>query len=143
MDDERRRNAAAIPWILAFTVLVVAGQLLLKSGLSTFGEINSLGALMSRILVIVIHPYVFLGLALYVFSTGLWLIILSRTSLSFCYPFISISYVLIIITSRIFFREIIDFYKVTAIILIIVGVIMLSLSRTGKSEPSLEAEITD
>jgi len=127
----------AIPWILAFTVLVVAGQLLLKSGLSTFGEINSLGVLMSKILIIVFNRYVFLGLVLYVFSTGLWLIILSRTSLSFCYPFISISYVLIIITSRIFFREIIDIYKVFAILLIIAGVIMLSLSRTGKKQHSL------
>jgi len=138
MDDERQRNAMAIPWILAFTVLVVAGQLLLKSGLSTFGEINSLGVLMSKILVIVFNRYVFLGLVLYVFSTGLWLIILSRTSLSFCYPFISISYILIIITSRFFFREIIDIYKVFAILLIIAGVIMLSLSRTGKKAVSID-----
>jgi drug/metabolite transporter (DMT)-like permease len=134
MDDERSCNIKAIPLILAFTVLVVAGQLLLKTGLTTFGEINSLGLLMSKILVIVFNPYVFSGLVLYVFSTGLWLIVLSRTSLSFCYPFISISYVLIIITSRIFFHEIIDIYKILAIFLIISGVIMLSLSRTGKDK---------
>lgn len=132
MDDERRENIKTIPWILAFTILVVAGQLFLKSGLSNFGEINSFGLLMSKILFIIFNPHVFLGLVLYVFSSALWLIILSRTSLSFCYPFISISYVLIVITSRIFFNETIDLYKIFAIILIIAGVIMLSFSRTGK-----------
>jgi len=124
----------AIPMILAFTVIVVAGQILLKTGLSSFGEIGSFGLLMRKIVAIVINPYVLTGLVLYIFSTGLWLIVLSRTSLSFCYPFISIAYVLVIITSRIFFNEIIDVYKILAIILIISGVIMLSLSRTGKDK---------
>jgi len=134
MDDERSCNIKAIPLILAFTVIVVAGQILLKTGLTSFGEINSLGLLMRKIVAIVFNPYVLTGLVLYIFSTGLWLIVLSRTSLSFCYPFISISYVLIIITSRIFFHEIIDIYKVLAIFLIISGVIMLSLSRSGKGK---------
>jgi len=134
MDDERTCNMKAIPMILAFTVIVVAGQILLKTGLSSFGEIGSFGLLMRKIVAIVINPYVLTGLVLYIFSTGLWLIVLSRTSLSFCYPFISIAYVLVIITSRIFFNEIIDVYKILAIILIISGVIMLSLSRTGKDK---------
>ncbi len=118
--------------ILVFTVLVVAGQLLLKHGLSNF-VVDDLGELMKQIFAIVFNPFVFVGLALYVVSTGVWLIVLSRTSLSFCYPFISISYIMIIITSRIFFNEIIDLYKVIAIVLIIAGVIMLSMSRTGES----------
>ena len=119
--------------ILVFTVLVVAGQLLLKHGLSNF-VVDGLGELMKQIFAIIFNPFVFIGLALYVVSTGVWLIVLSRTSLSFCYPFISISYILIIITSRIFFNEIIDLYKVIAIVLIIAGVIMLSMSRTEKEK---------
>lgn len=124
--------------ILVFTVLVVAGQLLLKHGLSNF-VVDGLGELMKQIFVIIFNPFVFAGLALYVVSTGVWLIVLSRTSLSFCYPFISISYILIIITSRIFFNEIIDLYKIIAIVLIIAGVIMLSLSRTGEKVSIKEA----
>jgi len=119
--------------ILVFTVLVVAGQLLLKYGLSNF-VVDGLGELMKQIFAIIFNPFVFIGLALYVVSTGVWLIVLSRTSLSFCYPFISISYILIIITSRIFFNEIIDLYKVIAIVLIIAGVFMLSMSRTEKEK---------
>lgn len=133
MDEQRERNIKAIPMILVFTVLVVAGQLLLKNGLSNF-VVDGLGELMKQIFAIIFNPFVFVGLALYVVSTGVWLIVLSRTSLSFCYPFISISYILIIITSRIFFNEIIDLYKVIAIVLIIAGVIMLSMSRTGDRE---------
>jgi multidrug transporter EmrE-like cation transporter len=131
MDEQRKRNIKSIPLILAFTVLVVAGQLLLKHGLSSY-EIFGLGELMRNIIKIVFSPYVFAGLALYVVSTGIWLVVLSRTSLSFAYPFISISYVLIVITSRIFFNELIDTYKVIAIVLIISGVFMLSQSRTTK-----------
>jgi drug/metabolite transporter (DMT)-like permease len=133
MDEQRERNIKAIPMILVFTVLVVAGQLLLKHGLSNF-VVDGLGELMKQIFAIIFNPFVFIGLALYVVSTGVWLIVLSRTSLSFCYPFISISYILIIITSRIFFNEIIDLYKVIAIVLIIAGVIMLSMSRTEKEK---------
>ncbi|MCD6218079.1 multidrug resistance protein [bacterium] len=133
MDEQRERNIKAIPMILVFTVLVVAGQLLLKYGLSNF-VVDGLGELMKQIFAIIFNPFVFIGLALYVVSTGVWLIVLSRTSLSFCYPFISISYILIIITSRIFFNEIIDLYKVIAIVLIIAGVFMLSMSRTEKEK---------
>lgn len=131
MDEQRKRNIKSIPLILVFTVLVVAGQLLLKHGLSSY-QIFGLGELMRNIIKIVFSPYVFAGLALYVVSTGIWLVVLSRTSLSFAYPFISISYVLIVITSRIFFNELIDTYKVIAIVLIISGVFMLSQSRTTK-----------
>lgn len=131
MDEQRKRNIKSIPLILVFTVLVVIGQLLLKHGLSSY-EISGLGELMRNIIKIVFSPYVFTGLALYVVSTGIWLVVLSRTSLSFAYPFISISYVLIVITSRIFFNELIDTYKIIAIVLIISGVFMLSQSRTTK-----------
>ena len=136
MDDQTKRNIQSIPLILAFTVLVVTGQLLLKNGLSGF-TVDGLGDLMSQIVTVVFNPFVFSGLALYVVSTGIWLIVLSRTSLSFAYPFISISYVLIIITSRIFFHEIIDIYKIIAIILIIAGVIMLSMSKASRDETEL------
>jgi multidrug transporter EmrE-like cation transporter len=139
MDEQRKRNIKSIPLILVFTVLVVAGQLLLKHGLSNY-QIFGLGELMRNIIKIVFSPYVFAGLALYVVSTGIWLVVLSRTSLSFAYPFISISYVLIIITSRIFFNELIDTYKVVAIILIISGVFMLSQSRSTKQINSGEQE---
>lgn len=131
MDEQRERNIKSIPLILVFTVLVVAGQLLLKHGLSDF-VVDDLGELMKQIFSIIFNPFVFAGLCLYVVSTGIWLIVLSRTSLSFAYPFISISYILIIITSKIFFNEIIDLYKIIAITLIIGGVVMLSMSRTEK-----------
>ena len=131
MDEQRKRNIKSIPLILVFTVLVVTGQLLLKHGLSSY-QIFGLGELMRNIIKIVFSPYVFAGLAIYVVSTGIWLVVLSRTSLSFAYPFISLSYVFIVITSRIFFNELIDTYKVIAIVLIISGVLMLSQSRTTK-----------
>ena len=57
--------------------------------------------------------------------------ILTKTPLSFCYPFISLSYVFVIIASRLVFRETIDGFKVLAILLIVSGVVILSMSGSS------------
>jgi drug/metabolite transporter (DMT)-like permease len=138
IDKEREKNRKAIPLILLFSVLVVIGQNLMKTGMDKAVDFNNLSQLMNNIIPVLLNPYVMSGLTLYVFSTGIWLIILSRTSLSFCYPFISVSYVLIVISARIFQGEDIDLYKSAGVTLIIAGVIMLSLSRTGKDDKQVE-----
>lgn len=124
-------NTSAIPLIFVTTFLAVGGQLSLKHGMTSIGNISNMKVFVKNIAKVGTNIWVISGLALYVFSTLLWMMILTKTPLSFCYPFISLSYVFVIIASRIFFRERIDHFKVLAIILIISGVILLSMSNSG------------
>ena len=45
-------------------------------------------------------PAVWAGLALFALSAVVWLAVLSRVSLSFAYPFASLTYVLILLADR-------------------------------------------
>jgi multidrug transporter EmrE-like cation transporter len=124
-------NAKVIPLILVTTFLAVGGQLSLKHGMANLGEMSSAVSLIKSIPRLIVNIWVLIGLGLYVFSTLLWMIVLKKADLSFCYPFISLSYVFVIIASRLIFRERIDFFKVIAIALIVSGVIVLSMSLPG------------
>lgn len=139
-DSIRERNRKAIPLILTFSIMVVIGQNLMKHGMGMTPEFENLTELFGILFQVIFNPWVFSGLLLYVFSTGIWLIVLSRTGLSFCYPFISISYVLIIISARIFQNELIDIYKAVGVTLIILGVIMLSMSQTADTPNPAQSE---
>ena len=124
-------NTSAIPLILVTTFLAVGGQLSLKHGMISVGNIPGMKALLKSLARVGTNTWVLTGLALYIFSTLLWMMILTKTPLSFCYPFISLSYVFVIVASRIFFRERIDHFKILAIVLIVSGVVLLSMSGTG------------
>jgi len=124
-------NTSAIPLILVTTFLAVGGQLSLKQGMTSVGNIPGMKALLKSLARVGTNTWVLTGLALYIFSTLLWMMILTKTPLSFCYPFISLSYVFVIVASRIFFRERIDHFKILAIVLIVSGVVLLSMSGTG------------
>ena len=121
-------NIDMVPMILITTFLAVGGQLCLKHGMTALGEIGGFKMLIQSLPKVAKNLWIILGLGLYVFSTLLWMMILTKTPLSFCYPFISLSYVFVIIASRIVFKERIDIYKILAIVLIIGGVVMLSMS---------------
>lgn len=70
-------------------------------------------------------PAVWVGLFLFVCSAATWLAVLSRTRLSFAYPFAAITYVVVLVHD--FLRGArIGSAQVTAILLIVSGVILLS-----------------
>ena len=123
-------NAAVIPLILVTTFLAVGGQLCLKNGMTALGELGGFKLLIKSLPKVATNIWVLLGLGLYIFSTLIWMMILTKTPLSFCYPFISLSYVFVIIASQIIFKERVDVYKIIAIVLIVSGVVMLSMSRS-------------
>ena len=81
--------------LLIATILGVAGQLILKHGMSQMGLLQldaaSVPAIMWRM---VTSPYVIGGLLVYGMGTFFWLIVLNRVPLSFAYPFISLGIIL-------------------------------------------------
>ena len=83
-----------LPLFLA-TVLGVAGQLLLKQGMSQMGALQlSASAVPSLLWRMATSPYVVGGLLIYGTGTFFWLIFISRVPLSYSYPFVSLGIVL-------------------------------------------------
>ena len=117
---------AVVP-ILGSVLFGVVGQLVLKAGVSSLGPIGLGGnRLVATILRVLLQPLVVAGFALYGLGMICWLIALSQVELGYAYPFISLSYVLILIASRVLFREELSGMKLFGVASICLGVIVIA-----------------
>jgi multidrug transporter EmrE-like cation transporter len=108
------------------TVFGIAGQLMLKHGMSKMGGAPVAGAALIR--KIVTSPWVVGGLVVYGLGVINWLLALSHLELSYAYPFASLGYIGIIIGSYFIFKERITLMRLGGIAVIIAGVLITSLS---------------
>jgi len=121
--------AKYIPLIL-FTVLTNFGsQVLLKHGMSTIDsfELNS-ESLLKAAPGIIFNLYVIAGLLVMVISMGTHLIVLSRVDISFAYPFLGLSFVLITLWGHFVLSEDINIYRILGVVLICSGVALVAKS---------------
>jgi drug/metabolite transporter (DMT)-like permease len=116
-----------IGMILLSVTFAAVAQVTLKSGVNrvtddTGGTLRldgeSLRALAGS-------PIVWLGLVLFGLSAIVWLVVLSRASLSFAYPFASLSYVLILVLGRFVLDERITSLRLAGVALIVAGVVLV------------------
>jgi multidrug transporter EmrE-like cation transporter len=112
--------------ILLAVVLGVVGQLLLKQGVSADGPI---GGINRALLATIFRPLVLLGFACYGLSSLFWLVVLSRTELSFAYPMIALGYVLVFFLSWWFFHDKVTWVRLVGLALICGGVVVVALSK--------------
>ena len=114
-------------FILAGVLTNAFAQILLKLGMNTIGrfELSSQG-LKVALPAIVMSPYVWGGLASYVFSVLVWLIVLSRVDVSFAYPFVSLGYVIGLGAGYWLFGEAVTGMRVLGVMVIIAGVFLVS-----------------
>jgi len=73
-------------------------------------------------------PLVIIGLAIYVLSALLWIVVLSNADVSYAFPFISLGYVLVTILSGLILKEKISLLRVLGVLIIIAGVIIVGVS---------------
>jgi uncharacterized membrane protein len=73
-----------------------------------------------------VDPFIILSMILTLMAGILWMGALKKFELSYAYPFISLSFVLIFILSIIFFREAITVNKIVGLVMIVIGIIILS-----------------
>lgn len=122
-----KRSAMLIGLIL-FSVLLAAGaQLTLKHGMNLVADRS--GALKlsaSSLKDVVTTPAVWGGLFLFGLSAIVWLAVLSRTSLSFAYPFASLSYVLILLADKFVLNETIPALRWAGVFCIMVGIVLVA-----------------
>ena len=92
------------------------------------GEITLKGSLIGELLKLILNPYIFSGLVLYGISTVVWLIALSKTTLSFVFPITALKFVLVMLSARIVFLEPIPTLRYLGILLICIGFLLSSIA---------------
>ncbi len=118
---------------IALLLLSVAGaslgQILFKKGVMDTGEITFKSSVFGELIRLVFNPLVFSGLVFYVVSTILWLMALSKTTLSFAYPFMALTFILVMLSSRVIFLESIPTLRYFGIALIVLGILLSSVAK--------------
>ena len=124
---EGKRPTMLIGLIL-FSVLLAAGaQLTLKHGMNQVADnTGALKLTADSIKDVVTTPAVWGGLFLFGLSAIVWLAVLSRTSLSFAYPFASLTYVLILLADRFILDETVPALRWAGVFCIMVGIVLVA-----------------
>lgn len=130
MIKERNKlsSGSSILLILFSISIAVAGQILLKIGINRIGMVNfgSLYALKQLFFGVIKSPLVISGLFLYVISAAIWLVVLSAVDLSFAYPFIGFTYVMVLVLSKFILKEDVNPIRWAGALIITIGVIVIS-----------------
>lgn len=111
--------------LLVGILIGVVGQLLLKHGMS-----QQPGFRLSDLRLLFRNIPVITGFCCYALSTLLYLSVLARLELSLAYPTVSLGYVLVIIMSRIIFKEPVSRTRWLAAGIICLGVVFVGLGAS-------------
>ncbi len=121
--------AKYIPLILAGVLLNAIAQILLKKGMLSIGYFDfHFQNVFPIIKKVTINSYILSGLASYVISVMIWLLVLARVEVSYAYPFLSVGYVVVTVMGYFIFQENLSWMRGVGIAVVIVGVLLLSRS---------------
>jgi drug/metabolite transporter (DMT)-like permease len=118
-----------IAMILLSVALAAVAQLALKTGMN---EVNASLAPASFSLdgrslrVLVAQPFVWGGLVLFGVSALVWLVVLSRASLSFAYPFAALTYITILLFDHFVLDEQVPALRWAGVACIALGIFLVS-----------------
>jgi len=104
------------------------GQVWIKKGINNLGQLDFSSALINTYLKVFLSPYVLLGIFVYYIGVFFWLYALSKVDLSFAFPFVSLSYVLVFFLSWWFLGEHISILRWIGIMTICFGVLIVGKS---------------
>ena len=89
---------------------------------------KALGINFETVTTIIGSPIILVGILLISLSALLWIIGMTKFQLSFMYPFLSLSYVVIIIGSEFLLHEQVSFNRYLSILFIVIGLLLISRS---------------
>jgi len=121
--------------LLALLLLFIAislgasGQVLMKGGLRQLGDRPAPGVVLHAL---VSNWLVLGGFACYGVSSILYLLALSRLDLSYAYPMVALSYVMVAVLAWRLFDESIPPLRVVGLVVVMLGVVLLALSYARK-----------
>jgi multidrug transporter EmrE-like cation transporter len=115
----------AMPWIYVgiTIILTVYGQMVVKWQVLRKGHLpRDFSGKVHYFTHLVTNPWVLSGLIGAVIAALAWMAAMSRLELSQAYPFVGLSFVMVLVLSGIFFGEQITTAKVAGVALVVVGV---------------------
>jgi drug/metabolite transporter (DMT)-like permease len=116
--------------ILVSVLIAALAQLTLKHGMTQVTRHGAIpldvGDPVDTLRRVVTNISVLGGLSLFVVSAAVWLVVLSRASLSFAYPFVSLTYVLILVFDRLVLHETVSGLRWGGVLLIVAGIVLIS-----------------
>jgi drug/metabolite transporter (DMT)-like permease len=113
--------------ILLSVALAASAQLTLKHGMNQVTAASGTATLSAgSVRTILTNLSVLGGLAIFGLSAVVWLLVLSRASLSFAYPFASLTYVLILLADRFILHEDIPILRWVGVFAIVTGIILVA-----------------
>ena len=112
--------------VLICVVLIVAGQLLLKQGMLEIGFVTlDLQHILVSLRKAVCSPFIISGFALYLVSSFIWLVVISRKELSAIQPLTALSYVFVLFFSWLVFKEDVNPMRMLGVLAITAGVVLV------------------
>jgi drug/metabolite transporter (DMT)-like permease len=131
--DTRSANLQSIGLVLASVACGAVGQLVLKAGMNDIAQ--KLGPLQLSVNTLVsmgTSPLLLIGIAIFGVSTLLWLLALMKADLSFAYPFLSLTYIAVLVGGAILFHENVTLPRVIGFAVIVTGVLIVARSEQKK-----------
>lgn len=114
-------------YIFVTLILTAYGQVILKWRLNQIGEMpESITSKLIFVFRLLIDPYIFSSFFSAFLASLTWMATLRIFDLSKAYPFMSVSYVLVMFVSAWLLHESLNVYKIAGSFLIIAGVIVMS-----------------
>lgn len=133
----------AMIWLVL--IVLSTGQVLIKMGVGNEHIPVSKNPVRTafNVLKVVFRLRTIAGFSLYVVGTFIWLMVLSRVSLSVAFPLMSMSYFLVVILSATVLHERVDWrLAITGLVLISIGVSFIGLSSPPRAEAGSSRSVT-
>jgi len=113
--------------ILSGVLLNAGAQVVLKMGMRQIGYFDfSFANVIPIGWRIATNLYVALGISFYVASVVIWLLVLSRSEVSFAYPMLSVGYIVTALIGFYVFGENLSIERIGGIVLIVAGVFLIA-----------------
>lgn len=120
-----------VVFVLIFLVafLNTAAQIVFKIGMTKIGVfVFNWSSVIPIAIKVMISPWIFFGMIIYVGSVGTWLMVLSRVPVSVAYPISSVAYILSAIASYYLLGEDLSLMRIMGIMTILIGVCVVASS---------------
>ncbi len=108
--------------LCSFSLLMAIGQIFFKMAAQNAPAINNISSVFS----LALNPWFIGALALYAFSTLLWVSVLQQVNLSVAYPFVALGFIVIPLASFVLFKEPLNWQYGVGVVLLLVALKLIT-----------------
>jgi drug/metabolite transporter (DMT)-like permease len=114
-------------YIFGTIFFTVYGQLIIKWRIAIFGHLpdESLAKIIF-LLKLFLDPFILSGFVSAFLASMCWMAAMTKFELSYAYPFMGLTFVIVFILSVFLFAESVNFYKILGLALVVLGIFISS-----------------